>query len=440
VAWGSPAHDVPRARRPCHIAPDLPAQSWRGRKTYGHPRAPRGAGSRALLWPLRRYSLSIAKCRLRNPESAIRNPQSEIGGILLSCQSKYVTELMNRNTKERRSSGAGRLSLAIETLDITKRFPKTKSYRETLLRPFARQEMTALRSISLKVRLGETFALVGPNGAGKTTLIKILSTLVLPSDGHAFVAGYDVERQAGRIKRRIGCVVAEERSFYWRLTGRQNLDFFAVLNNIPRAAATERVNEIIAVVGLEKDADKMFKDFSTGMRHRLAMARALLTDPEILFFDEPTRSLDPSAAEAVRRLIAALGDREPKRTVFFATHDLQEAEKLAGRIALLDNGTIRACGTLSQLRGIARAKRQYALKLRHPNERAIKLLRGLSPSVGSTGDVAAEEASFLIEVAAREEVASVVRQLVLAGGEIVECVAVEPSLAEIFHLLIDGNT
>ncbi len=332
------------------------------------------------------------------------------------------------------------MSLAIETLDLAKRFRKAKSYRETLLRPFAREEITALRSVSLKVGLGETFALVGPNGAGKTTLIKILSTLVLPSDGHAFVAGYDVERQVDRVKRRIGCVVAEERSFYWRLTGRQNLNFFAVLNNIPRPAARERVNEMIALVGLEKDADKMFKDYSTGMRHRLAMARALLTDPEILFFDEPTRSLDPSAAEAVRRLIAAFGDREPKRTVFFATHDLQEAEKLAGRIAVLDNGTIKACGTLSQLRRIAHAKRQYALKLRQPKERALNLLRGLSASVGSTGDVAAEEASFLIEIAAREEVASVVRQLVLAGAQIVECVAVEPSLAEVFDFLINGNT
>jgi len=309
-----------------------------------------------------------------------------------------------------------------------------------LLRPFARQETTALRNVSLNVKVGESFALVGPNGAGKTTLIKILSTLVLPTSGEALVAGYDIKRQAGRIKRRIGCVVTEERSFYWRLTGRQNLHFFAVLNNIPKSCVEGRVNEVMALVGLDKDADKTFKDYSTGMKHRLAIARGLLTDPEILFFDEPTKSLDPPTAEHIRRFIASFVARQPRKTVFFATHDLQEAEKLAERIAILDRGTINACGTLAQLKKIVSEKRKYDLRLRQPNERVVKLLRRLAPSARSIGEEAVEEASFLIEARDWGDVSSVVRELVLAGAQIVECVAVEPSLSEAFDLLTQSRT
>jgi len=333
-----------------------------------------------------------------------------------------------------------RPDLAIETHDLTKRFRKAKSYREILLRPFAREETTALQNVSLSVEVGEFFALVGRNGAGKTTLIKILSTLVLPTGGDAFVAGYDVEREGDKIKKRIGSVVAEERSFYWRLTGRQNLSFFAVLNNIPRAGVKERVDDVIGLVGSEEDADKMFKDYSTGMRHRLAIARALLTDPEIVLFDEPTKSLDPPSAKAIRRLMAAFGLREPKRTVLFATHDLTEAEELAGRIAILDRGTIKACGTPAELRKRVSGKRRYTLKLRQPNERVTNLLRRLSPSGHPTGDAAAEEASFLIEIADSGDVSSVVRQLVLAEARILECVAVEPLIAEVFDTLTHNGT
>ena len=324
------------------------------------------------------------------------------------------------------------MDVATETRDLTKRFPKTKSYRELLLRPFAREETTALRNVSLKVRVGETFALVGPNGAGKTTLIKILSTLVLPSSGDAFVAGYDIKRHAAHVKRRIGCVVTEERSFYWRLTGKQNLSFFAVLNNLPRADVKKRVDEVLSLVGLEQDSDKTFKDYSTGMKHKLGIARALLTDPEILFFDEPTRSLDPPTAELIRSMIAAFATREPKRTVFFATHDLQEAEKLATRIAILHCGELKACDTLAQLRKVVCEKRKYALRLRQPNERVVELLRRLAPAGRSTGEGSLEEGPFLIEVGDSGDVSSVVRELVLAGGQVVECVAVEPSLAEVF--------
>ncbi len=332
------------------------------------------------------------------------------------------------------------LNVAIETIDLTKRFPKAKSYREIFFKPFARQEITALRSISLRVEVGETFAMVGPNGAGKTTLIKILSTLVLPTSGCALVAGYDVSRHARQIRERIGCVVGEERSFYWRLTGRQNLSFFAALDNIPQAIMCKRVHELLALVGLDDDADKMFKDYSAGMRHRLAIARALLTDPQVLFLDEPTKSLDPPTAKMIRRLIASFATQRPEKTVIFATHDLLEAEELAGRIAILDRGTIKACASPRQLRETAREKKRYVLRLRRLNERASALLQRLAPSSGSNGMGAVEQCSYVIEVSQVEEVSSVIRELVLAGAQVVECIAVQPSISEVFETLTGGGT
>jgi len=324
------------------------------------------------------------------------------------------------------------LKPAIEAIGLTKRFPKAKSYRDVLLRPFARQETIALQDVSLAVTPGEIFALVGPNGAGKTTLIKILSTLILPTDGSAFIAGFDVKRHANQVKKRIGCVVTEERSFYWRLTGRQNLSFFAVLNNLSRADARSKVDEVIALVDMERDADKMFKDYSTGMRHRLAIARALLTDSEIVLFDEPTKSLDPPTAEAIRRWMKAFVRREPIKTVLFATHDLTESETLAGRIAILDRGRIKACGTAAELKGTISETKRYILKLRQPNQRVIERLTQLAPSCRSTENGSPECAAYVVEVRDRAEVSSIVRELVLAGAAVVECAAVTPSLTEVF--------
>ncbi len=327
------------------------------------------------------------------------------------------------------------MAFATETRDLTKRFRKTKSYREILLHPFAKQEIVALRDVSLKVKAGEVFALVGPNGAGKTTLIKMLSTLIVPTSGDAFVAGYDVRRHVAQIKRRIGCVVTEERSFYWRLTGRQNLEFFAVLNNVPKSAVRGRVKEVLALMRLEKDADKTFKEYSTGMRHRLAIGRALLTDPEILFFDEPTKSLDPPTAELIRGMVGEFVSRSPGRTVLFATHDLQEAEELASRIAILHRGELKACGTPAQLRKIVCRERGYTLKLRQPNERVVKMLARLAVSDRRGEGGVVDEARFLIEIGDSEDISSVIRELVLAGGRLVECTPVSSSLSDVFHFL-----
>jgi len=213
-----------------------------------------------------------------------------------------------------------------------------------------KDEVVALVDISLTVPSGELFGLLGPNGAGKTTLLRILSTLLIPSAGGVRVLGYDAVRQADSLRRHIGVVLGGERSVYWRLTGRENLLYAAALHDLRPAVAAERAAALLDLVDLDERADDLVERYSSGMRQRLALARALVHDPPVLILDEPTAGLDPHAARAVRALLEAL-HREGSRTILLATHNLDEAERLCGTLAIIDHGRILARGTPSDLKG-----------------------------------------------------------------------------------------
>ena len=218
------------------------------------------------------------------------------------------------------------------------------------LRPLRRQPpVCALQDVSLTVRRGEIVGLVGTNGAGKTTLLKILGTLILPTTGRALVHGCDVARDDDRIKQYIGLMSSDERSFYWRLTGQQNLEFFAAFQGYSVHAARARIAQLRSQLGLDA-LERRYGLYSTGMKHRLSLARALLHDPDILLLDEPTRSLDPLAAVNLRRLLREQLVALQGRTVLIATHNLHEAEELCDRIAILHQGRLAGCGTLDELR------------------------------------------------------------------------------------------
>jgi len=238
---------------------------------------------------------------------------------------------------------------SVSVRGLVKKYPLVRGYRELVAHPFRRRFVTALDGIDLEVGTGRCHCLLGPNGAGKTTLIKILSTLVLPDAGSASVGGFDVERSAREVKEAIGLAVGDERSFYWRLTGRQNLRFFAALNAIPPAEARRRIDRILGLVGLEAEADLRFNAYSTGKRQMLAFARALLTDARILFVDEPTRSLDPGSARRIRAFIRQELVTGHGRTVLWATHNLAEAAEVADDISIIDGGRIRASGPATEL-------------------------------------------------------------------------------------------
>jgi len=215
------------------------------------------------------------------------------------------------------------------------------------LRPLRRHPpVLALRDLSLAVRRGETLGLLGTNGAGKTTLLKILATLILPNAGKATVHGWDVVQDAGQVRGTVGVVTGAERSFYWRLTGRQNLEFFAAFQGLGARATAARIEELRWRLGLDA-LDRRFGLYSTGMRQRLAIARALLPQPAVLLMDEPTRSLDPLATAALYRVIRST---RAGCTIVLATHSLAEAEALCDRVAILHRGRLLAWGTVSELR------------------------------------------------------------------------------------------
>ena len=199
--------------------------------------------------------------------------------------------------------------------------------------------ITAVEIVNLAVGYGEIFGLMGPNGAGKTTLLKMLTTLLLPTSGEAYVAGHSIQEET-KVKRSIGVVSSEERSFYWRLTGRENLRFFASLHNLSSPEAAERIQKISSEMAIEDYIDRRFDSYSTGMKQKLSIARSLIGDPRILFVDEPTRGLDPIAASQMRGIFKELSDKGI--TIFIITHSPEEAEEICGRVAIMDRGRIKA--------------------------------------------------------------------------------------------------
>ena len=262
----------------------------------------------------------------------------------------------------------------IEAIDITKNFPVIKRYRDIILNPFKKKDFTALNGVNLSIKKGELFALLGSNGAGKTTLIKIFCTLVLPSSGKAFIDGLDVTTNGKNIRKKIGYVFSDERSFYWRLTGRQNLRFFAILNNIPKVEIERRTDEVLTSVGLLEEANRRFKDYSTGMKKKLAIARGLLVNPEILFMDEPTSGLDPLIADNIKRLVRKKLVEEEGKTVILTTHNLKEAEELCDRLAVIDKGKIKAVGTVHDLKRQVNSSTRYILEIDTLNDGILKII------------------------------------------------------------------
>ena len=239
---------------------------------------------------------------------------------------------------------------AIVLKDVHKQYPRIRGYRDVALF-WKRQTIDALNGVDLEIASGEAFGLLGPNGAGKSTLLKILAGLVLPTSGKVFFGGVDVTDHPERMRETLVLVTAEERTLYWRLTGRQNLRFFAALYEIPGSDINRRVQEVLDIVELGDSADDPVMKYSTGMKHRVALARGLLADPDILLLDEPTRSLDPRAARHIWEFIKNVLIGELNRTVLIATHNMEEATFLCNRVAILDRGLIRACDSVESLRG-----------------------------------------------------------------------------------------
>jgi ABC-2 type transport system ATP-binding protein len=238
---------------------------------------------------------------------------------------------------------------AIETERLTKRFRQLRGYRDLALYPLRRSTDVAVEEVTLQIAQGELFGLLGENGAGKTTLIRMLSTTLLPTSGRAVVGGHDVVHEPHAVRNLIGLVSGDDRTFYWRLTGRQNLEFFAALYHVPRRIADRRIRELLETLDVGSFAVRRFNTYSTGIRQKFAIARGLLTEPRVLFLDEPTRALDPIAADEVRRYVADHIVGRMGYTVLLATHTLSEAQAICHRVAIIRHGKVVAAGSMDEL-------------------------------------------------------------------------------------------
>jgi ABC-2 type transport system ATP-binding protein len=261
----------------------------------------------------------------------------------------------------------------IRVVDLWKQFPAVRSLSEVLRRPMGGPPSPAVADVSLEVRAGEFVGLLGPNGAGKTTLLKILATLIVPDRGTATVAGYDVVEQAANVRTVIASVLANERSLYWRLSAQQNLELFAALLRLPPSETSTRVADALDVVGLADAGRKLVGQFSAGMMQRLLVARALLGHPRVLLLDEPTRSLDPTAAHAFRSFLRDELATRRGCAVLVATHRSEEAFDLCDRVIVMSRGRIAATGSAPTLAESLTGSRYSAWTL-EPNHSALEAL------------------------------------------------------------------
>ncbi|HUS17995.1 MAG TPA: ABC transporter ATP-binding protein, partial [Chloroflexia bacterium] len=237
--------------------------------------------------------------------------------------------------------------LAIQTENVSRiyKLPRDKGVKGT-----PPKMLTALGGVTLEVQQGELFGLLGPNGAGKTTLIKILTTLLAPSGGVCRVDGLDVVTQSDEVRRRINMVSGGETSGYGILTVRENLWMFSQFYGVPSREANARIDKLLKTVEMEDKRDARVSSLSTGQRQRMNFCRGFVTDPRVLFLDEPTLGLDVHAARVVRDFTQSWMREDPTRTVLLTTHYMAEADSLCDRIAIIDHGAVLACDTPANLK------------------------------------------------------------------------------------------
>lgn len=252
----------------------------------------------------------------------------------------------------------GGQEFAIETQDLTRVFRvKRREARGQ------RRDIVALDRVTLAVRRGELFGILGPNGAGKTTLIKILATLLSPTSGVARVLGIDVGQNPREVRRHIGMVSGGESSGYGLLTVEENLWMFSQFYGMRSGVAKARIKELLEVVGLADRARTKVYHLSTGMRQKMNFARGFLTDPEVLFLDEPTIGLDVQTARTLRTYIRQWVDAHPDRTILLTTHYMYEADELCDRVAIVDRGKVLACDAPAALKRELRDEAVFRLKV-----------------------------------------------------------------------------
>ena len=311
---------------------------------------------------------------------------------------------------------------AMSIRNLSKTYPAPFPRVRKFFRRPVKEPVEALRDVTFDVHSGEIFGLIGRNGAGKTTLTKIVATLVQPTTGSVTVRGCDSVAHDEQVRAQIGLATAEERSFYWRLTGEQNLMFFARLHGLSDRVAKQRIRELFAQLELDEVARRRFGEMSTGNKQRLAVARALLAQPPVLLLDEPTRSLDPLAAARMRELISSLARQDPPVTILLTSHNLAEVETLCERVAIISRGRIRAIDTPQHLRSLT-----------SKSERVHLTVSGLN------GTHESETISFTRE-AGDNQLDDMLRDLQKRGARVLDVAVDRATLFDVLELYESGAT
>ena len=321
---------------------------------------------------------------------------------------------------------------SIETEGLGRRY----KLRENKKKKDQPKELVALSDVNLQVRRGELFGLLGPNGAGKTTLIKILTTLLAPSAGWARVAGYDVLKETVKVRPRINMVSGGETSGYGLLTVRENLWMFTQFYGIPSVPAYQRIDALLATFGLADRAKTKSSDLSTGLRQKMNIIRGFMTDPEVLFLDEPTLGLDVGASRDVRAYVRRWVDENPTRSLLLTTHYMVEADELCDRVAIINKGRVLACDTPAALKRQLQKEAIFNVEVSPLNglgTAPFEALPGVSKVLHTPQDGSSQMQFYLAEEAA---LAGVVDTLTRNGIRILNLQKSEPTLEDVFVTLV----
>ncbi|GFN35559.1 ABC transporter ATP-binding protein [Tepidimicrobium xylanilyticum] len=324
------------------------------------------------------------------------------------------------------------ISYAIEVNNLKKEFV-VKKKNSFLKRNSKKEIFVAVDNISFQVRKGEIFGFLGPNGAGKTTTIKMISTLLRPTSGTAIINGIDCVEKPMEVLKNLGTVLTGERSIYWKLTGRENLEYFAAMNGITGKNAQKKIDYLLKRFNLDKRADETVEKYSTGMKQRVALAKALIADPEILILDEPTSGLDPQSARNLRELILEI--KEEGRTILLTTHYMEEADQLSDRIAIIDHGQIIAMDTPYNLKNALNKTNVIVLELKDWNSNTEERIKGIPTveNITSRFDDITQRWEVKIHIAnGTNSINDLITNIISSDNKIINFRVEEPTLEDVF--------
>ncbi|HKZ89059.1 MAG TPA: ABC transporter ATP-binding protein [Thermoplasmata archaeon] len=329
------------------------------------------------------------------------------------------------------------MAYAVETRDLTRIFSGKKRQRKRRkAEDGGTGPVTALDRANLQIQEGELFGLLGPNGAGKTTLIKILATLLLPTSGQALVAGHDVAKDVFPIRQRINMVSGGETSGYGLLTARENIWMFSQFYGVPSKVSKARIDELMHTFGLWEKRDARVRMLSSGQRQKMNMIRGFVTDPDILFLDEPTLGLDVNASRVIRDYVKNWVKGRRGKTVLLTTHYMMEADEMCDRIAIIDRGRILACDTPTNLKRTIRLDTTFRLEVDTLRDAtSFSSIRGVK-NFSSRDDIATNRTHLTFILEDEAPVAEILSRIMGQGAWVHSLQKSEPTLEDVFISMV----